>query len=232
MIKKYTKIEKNYTKSFLNQKNIAYPAEYVIRIFKGDYPNLKLSKKSFHNKKICDISCGDGRNLVFLHDCGFSLYGTEITKEIVDKTKKNLLKLKIKPILKTGTNSNIKFGNNFFDYLLSWNSVYYMGKDQLEFEEHVKEYSRVLKKNGYLVMAIPKLAFHYFKGSKKIKTGYCIIKNDTLKLRNGQVLRYFKNKNEIERAFSSKFKNFIFGSIEDDCFGYNYHWYLVICQKK
>ena len=226
-----SKLKKKYNKTFLNQKNIAYPAEYVIRIFKGDYPKLKLSKKKFLNKKICDVSCGDGRNLVFLNQCGFDTYGTEISQEIVNKTKKNLSKFKIKSTLKIGTNSEINFDNDFFDYLLSWNSVYYMGEN-LDFDLHIDEYARVLKKNGHLIMPIPKLAFHYFKGSKKIKPGYCIIKNDPLKIRNGQILRYFKNEKEIKDAFSKKFKNFIFGSIEDDCFGYNYHWYLVVCQKK
>ena len=226
-----SKLQKKYNKTFLNQKNIAYPAEYVIRIFKGDYPKLKLSKNKFINKKICDVSCGDGRNLAFLNECGFNIFGTEISKEIVNKTKKNLSNFKIKPTLKVGTNSEINFKDNFFDYVLSWNSIYYMGEN-LDFNSHVEEHARIMKKNGYLIMAIPKLAFHYFKGSKKVKPGYCMIKNDPLKIRNGQVLRYFKNTNEIKTAFSKKFKNFIFGSIEDDCFGYDYHWYLVICQKK
>ena len=169
------------------------------------------------------MSCGDGRNLAFLNECGFDIFGTEISKEIVNKTKKNLSNFKIKPTLKVGTNSEINFKDNFFDYVLSWNSIYYMGEN-LDFNSHVEEHARI--------MAIPKLAFHYFKGSKKVKPGYCMIKNDPLKIRNGQVLRYFKNTNEIKTAFSKKFKNFIFGSIEDDCFGYDYHWYLVICQKK
>ena len=33
-----TNVEKRWNSAFLNKKNIAYPAEYVIRIFKGDYP--------------------------------------------------------------------------------------------------------------------------------------------------------------------------------------------------
>ena len=166
-----SKLQKKYNKTFLNQKNIAYPAEYVIRIFKGDYPKLKLSKNKFINKKICDVSCGDGRNLAFLNECGFDIFGTEISKEIVNKTKKNLSNFKIKPTLKVGTNSEINFKDNFFDYVLSWNSIYYMGEN-LDFNSHVEEHARIMKKNGYLIMAIPKLAFHYFKGSKKVKPGY------------------------------------------------------------
>ena len=201
-----SKLKNKYNKTFLNQKNIAYPAEYVIRIFKGDYPKLKLSKKKFLNKKICDVSCGDGRNLVFLNQCGFDTYGTEISQEIVNKTKKNLSKFKIKSTLKIGTNSEINFDNDFFDYLLSWNSVYYMGEN-LDFNLHIDEYARVLKNKGHSIMAIPKLAFHYFKGSKKIKPGYCIIKNDPLTpfltiivKKNGEVFIDSKNrKKELQK---------------------------------
>ena len=82
-------LKKQYNKSVVDKKDIAYPAEYVIRIFKGDYPKLKLSKNKFSNKKICDISCGDGRNLSFLHKCGFDVFGTEITKTIVNRTIEN-----------------------------------------------------------------------------------------------------------------------------------------------
>ena len=229
-MKKYN-AQKEWSKVLLRQNSIAYPAEYVIRIFKGNYPKLQLSKKSFSRKKICDISCGDGRNIVLLDECGFDVYGTDITKEIVKHTKENLKQLGIKSIIKVGNNSHLPFDSDYFDYLLSWNSCYYMGNN-LDFNLHVNEYARVLKKNGYLVMSIPKETFPYFKECKKLKNGYYIIKNDPWKLRNGEVLRSFKNKEEIMKVFSTKFKNFIFGSIDDDCFGYNYHWFLVVCQKR
>tara|TARA_B110001454_G_scaffold82403_1_gene79224 strand:+ start:57 stop:746 length:690 start_codon:yes stop_codon:yes gene_type:complete len=225
-------VEKRWNKALLNKNNNdGYPSEYLIRIFKGDYPKLKLSKNSFLKKKICDISCGGGRNLTFLNACGFDTYGTEISQTIVNNTKKNLSKFNIKPVLKVGNNSTINFKDNFFDYLLSWSAIYYMG-ETLDFNSHVNEHARVLKKNGYLVMSIPQLSFSYFKGSKKLNSEYCIIKNDNLKFRNGLTLRYFKNQSEIKKAFSKKFKNFIFGSVEDDCFGWNNNCHLVICQKK
>jgi SAM-dependent methyltransferase len=229
-MKKYS-AQKAWNKELLKQNYIAYPAEYVIRIFKGNYPKLKLSKKSFSGKKICDISCADGRNIVLLNECGFDVYGTDITKEIVKHAKENLGQFGIKPIIKVGNNTHIPFNPGFFDYLLSWNACYYMGNN-LDFNLHVNEYARVLKKNGYLIMSIPKETFPYFNGCKKLKDGYCIIKNDPLKVRNGQVLRCFKNKEEITKVFSKKFKNFVFGSVEDDCFGYDYHWFLVVCQKR
>jgi hypothetical protein len=80
-------------------------------------------------------------------------------------------------------------------------------------------------------MSIPKKTCFIYHKSVHVKKGYRKITNDPFKVRNGQILRYFKDENEIKNVFSKNFKNFTFGSIEDDCFGLNYHWHLVICQK-
>jgi SAM-dependent methyltransferase len=216
---------------FYSSNQMSYPAEYVIRIFKGSYPKLNFDKKSFIGKKICDIGCGDGRNLVLLHECGFDLYGTEITQEIVSKTEFNLAKMNISAQIKTGTNDKLPFDTNFFDFLLSWNSCYYMGNN-LDFDIHVKEMARILKNDGYLIMSIPKKTNFIFKNSEKLKNGYRIIKNDPFNIRNGEVLRIFEDSRDIENTFSLYFKNFVFASIHDDCFGYDYHWHIVICRRK
>ena len=222
--------EIEWTKKFVNEKTISFPAEYVIRIFKGEYPNLDFNKKEFRNKKICDIGCGDGRNIVLLDQCGFETYGTEITKEIVEKTKVNLKKLDIDSDIRIGTNEKIPFEENFFDYVLSWNSCYYMGKNN-SFENHVKEFNRILKPGGYLILSIPKKTSFLFSESEEISRGYQKIKNDPFKVRNGAILRMFKDENEIKENFSEFFTDFVFGSIEDDCFGLKYDWHLVVCKK-
>ena len=36
--------KKEWSKNFSNQNNIFFPAEYVIRIFKGKYPKLIFKK--------------------------------------------------------------------------------------------------------------------------------------------------------------------------------------------
>lgn len=220
-----------WTKSYSNSNQMPYPAEYVIRIFKGSYPKFDFDKKSFIGKKICDIGCGVGRNLALLYECGFDLYGTEITQEIVNKTKSNLEKLNIFAQIKTGVNDKLPFDTDFFDFLLSWNSCYYMGNN-LDFDIHVKEMARVLKNDGYLIMSIPKKTNFIFKNSEKLKDGYQIIRNDPFNIRNGEVLRIFENCLDIENTFSKYFKNFVFASIHDDCFGYEYHWHIIICQRK
>lgn len=211
---------------------MAWPAEYVIRMFKGKYPNLNLRENGYENKKICDMGCGDGRNLAVLKQCGFDICGVEITDDIVERVRTNLGGIGIDDaVIKTGTNDNVPFEDECFDYFLSWNECYYMGNIE-NFEQYVNEFARVIKKDGYLVMSIPKKTCFIYEGSEEKKKGYQIIRKDPFNTRIGEVLRMFENEEEIQEAFSSHFKNFVFGSIHDDCFGYNYHWHLVVCQKK
>lgn len=220
-----------WTKAYLTQRNMAYPSEYVIRIFKGAYPRLNFDKKSFQNKKICDLGCGDGRNLVLLSQCGFDVYGMEISEDIMKKVRYDMDDLNINAEIRCGTNDNIPYENDFFDFLLSWNSCYYMGENR-DLDVYVEEFARCLKSDGYLVLSIPKKTCFIYHGSEKLNDGYQIIRNDPFNLRNEEVLRMFENEDEIKNVFSKYFKNFIFGSIQDDCFGFDYHWHLVICQKK
>ena len=223
------KPEKKWTNLFNNIKNISYPAEGVIRIFKGKFPKLKLKLKK--SDKILDAGFGDGRHLLFLKKMDLDVYGTEISTDIINKTKKIIKNINNK--LKVGTNNDLNFKSNFFNILMSWNSCYYMSPiDPFNFQKHVIEMARVLKKNGTIIISIPKKTCFIYKDSKNVKKGYKIIKNDYFGVRNGQVMRYFKDKNEIEKTFKPKFKNFIHSSIHMDWFGLNYHWHVLIAQKK
>ncbi|HIH22908.1 TPA: class I SAM-dependent methyltransferase [Candidatus Micrarchaeota archaeon] len=224
--------KKEWTNTFIAQSEMAYPAEYVIRIFKGSYPRLNFDKSSYKGKKILDISCGDGCNMPLLARCGFEVYGTEITQEIANKTMSNLAAVGVRSDIRIGTNDHLPFENGFFDFLLSWNACYYMGALR-DFSKHVAEYARVLKPEGYLVMSIPKKTSFIFNGSDPApEPGYRIIRNDPYKIRNGESLRVFEDEKEIENAFSSHFKDFVHADVHDDCFGREYHWHLTIGKRK
>lgn len=222
---------KKHLTEILKKRIMGYPSEYVIRIFKGTYPRLRLAQKNFRNKKICDVGSGDGRNLVLLKRCGFKTYGVEINKEIVAKIKQNLKQAGMSVDVRVGTNNNLPFRDAYFDYLLSWNACYYMGEYD-NFNDYVKEFARIIKPGGYLIMSIPKKSCFIYKGSNTLKPGYQIIRNDPYGVRNGYVLRMFDGEKEIKKVFSPYFKNFVFGSIQDDCFGLEYHWHLIVCKRK
>ena len=223
--------KKEWSKAII-EHGISYPSEYVIRIFKGEYPALNLKKEGFEGKNICDVGFGDGRNLVLLQNCGFNVHGIEITEEIAVNVSEFLAKQGYANIdLRVGLNDNIPYEDAYFDYILSWNEIYYMG-DQPDFNVYVKEFARALKQDGYLILSIPKKTCFIYKNSIEKSKGYNIIKDDYFKVRNDEILRVFENEQEIEETFSPYFKAFTFASIHDDCFGLEYHWHLCVCRKK
>lgn len=228
MLKEQTEL---WSKAYL-KKERAYPAEYVIRIFKGNYPKLNFIKEGYSGKSILDVGCGDGRNFCLFQSLGFDrIAGTEISQIIVDKTSSSLKEIGIKPDIRVGTNNNLGFGDEEFDFLLSWNVCYYMD-DQMDFSSHVAEYSRVLKKGGILVFSIPCKDAFVYKDGIDYNNGFMEIRNDWFKSRNGSVQRVFRDEKEIEDTFGTHFKDFVFGRINDDCFGLSYKWFIGYCIKK
>ena len=113
-------IKKTYT-AFHEKNNSVhvYPTEWVIRTFLGKYPRLSLDQTQYANSKILDIGFGDGRNFPLLNNLSFNIYGIEITDKIVTLAKGRMERLSIPVVLKTGSNSEIPFEDNFFDYLLA-----------------------------------------------------------------------------------------------------------------
>ena len=226
-------IEKAYSNLYIKSNlDKAYPNEYVIRIFLGNYPNLNL-QMSYENKKVLDLGMGDGRNLKFLCNLGFDGYGTEITEDIINHVENQFLSTKYRPILKVGLANKIPFENDFFDFLLSWNSAYYMGYEKKHYliENHISEIARVLKPNGILILSVPQLSDSIYQNSKELKYGYRKIIKDYYNTRNNIVMAYFNSKTHLKNLLSPYFEQFSFGMTTDDCFGYNYHSYLVVCRK-
>ena len=234
--------KKQWSHHFKKFKFISYPSEGVIRIFKGKFP---LLKKKIHKKKqkILDLGHGDGRHFGLFNSLGLKCYGLELTKDINSKAKELLLSKNLdidkkksvnNIILKEGDSENIPFKDSYFDHILLWNSCYYMSNfKNPDFSKHVKEYARVLKKNAYIIVSIPKKDNFCFEGSKKYKDKYRIMGTSALgKSIDGQIMRFFLSEGEIISAFSKKFKNFIFSDINNHWFGLKYKWHVFIAQKK
>lgn len=220
----------NYAEVYGSSRSMSYPAEYVIRIFKGAYPRLELPKDEYGDSRILDVGCGDGRHLVFLSDLGFEVVGTEATEAIVQATSSTLKAAGVDVPVRVGTNDDLPFEDASFDYLLSWNTCYYMGETP-DFPSHVAEYARVLRPGGRLVLSVPKASCFIYEGSDPAGDGYRIVREDPFGVRDGTVLRMFEDLDELLDAFSPAFDDFTTASVHDDCFGYAYHWHLVVARR-
>ena len=125
----------------------SYPENILTQIFVSKKkPHTYISEK-FKQKKALDLGCGNGRNIHLLKSLGFKTYGLEIKNYMVKKLKKNISKT----IFKVGTSDNIPFKNNFFNYIIAYNSIYYLSGINKKFADNFIEIDRVLKINGYII---------------------------------------------------------------------------------
>ncbi len=206
-----------------------YPTEFVVRTFLASYPGLEF-KKPLPGNRILDIGFGDGRNTVLLCDLGLAVSGVEITKGIVEQTQLRLTELGHTADLRVGRNSKMPFDNDEFDYILASHCCYYCDEGETLLD-NLNEYARVLKKNGYLIASVANKNSYIFKQAQELSDGTLRVAKDPYNNRKGYRLQAFSNIKEIEAFFSFKFKNFSFGSADNDYFGINERVFWVVCQK-
>jgi len=219
----------SYNEHYKNIDNNVFPQEWIVRIFLGKYPNLNL-QHNLKDKKILEVSCGDGRNLGPLIKKEMDISATEVTDEIVQNLSKSFPNIKFKQAL----NSRLPFDKEIFDYLLSWNQIYYMGVDEkdLIIKKYIEEFSRVMKPNGIMIVSVPMSDSFIFKNSKKLDDKYRKICNDPFGTRDGEIMRCFQDENDIVKEFGEYFYNFVFASSKNDHFGIQNNWHIFTCQKK
>jgi cyclopropane fatty-acyl-phospholipid synthase-like methyltransferase len=80
----------------------------------GSYPALTLVHQ-YEGANILDLGCGDGRNLILLHNLKANVYGLEITLEIYQGVMRRLKDLfGITTDIRVGRNTSIPFEDHFF----------------------------------------------------------------------------------------------------------------------
>ncbi|MEQ8822820.1 MAG: class I SAM-dependent methyltransferase [Filomicrobium sp.] len=223
---------KAWTKLYSGKSDMAYPAEGVIRIFKGRFPDLKMPGPAAR-QSVIDVGCGDGRHLPLFHSLGMEIAAVEISDEIVSVLKERMNALAIPVDIRAGTAGSLPFQDESFDYLLTWNSCYYMSATQLNFMAHVAEMARVIRPGGWIVASIPKKTSFVFQGSTAHeKPGYRIIGDEFFGGRNGEVMRCMADRKDLETSFSGQFEDFCHADLDMDWFGLAYHWHVFAARRR
>jgi len=226
-------VQKTYT-DFHKAKSSSrhtYPTEWVIRTFLGKYPHLNLDKASYPGAKMLDLGFGDCRNMPLLNNCGFDIYGVEISEDILDLAKEKLAELKISATLKVGSNTDIPFEDGYFDYLLACHSCYYVDKGT-SFRDNLKEMARVLKPGATIVASLPAPDNFILKDAQKMEDGHVMIKNDVYGLRNGYVFRTFESEADVRNTFEPYFNNVAVCHCEENFWGIQINYFLVSGERK
>jgi len=165
------------------------------------YNNVKKINKNY---KILDVGALYLNNLIPFHIRLCSLYATEVTDESCELAKSIAKKNKIKCVIKKGLNSNLPFKKNFFDLVLSINTLHYE-ENSKSIEKALFEFKRVLKPGGCLILETVAPKHFIYTSSKQIRDNIYKLK---LKkdIRHNNNFFFFNSKKMIIKMFSKYFK--------------------------
>lgn len=148
-----------------------------------------------------DIGCYLLNNFVPFKDRGCELFGIEVNQEMLEISKAFSTRLGMPVKLKIGTNRNIPFEDNFFDFIVSIGTLHY--EENIEdFESALREIIRVSNDNAHVVIGVSGSKHTIRQGAEKISEYQYRLRNSDF--RTGQLMTYF----EDEKHFSNKLKEF------------------------
>ena len=222
-------VQKEWQKVF-SSREIAYPPEALIRILLGKFPDLQFLDRNFSKKSVLDLGFGDGRNFPLYSRLGMNISAMEISDELNDYARKNPVFEGIDLDLRTGVMSDIPFTKQF-DYVVSWNSCYYLDDEHSDFRHHANEMLRVCKPGGFLVVSIPQKTSFIYKNSQLLSNGNVLIKDDYFKVRNGQIMSKFNNADNFISYFKKEISNCSYSNLNSNWFGLGYDWFVLVMQK-
>jgi len=168
MLQKKIWLKKNsFEKKHGSKSPPSYPNEMLVRLCTSKRFSQNAINIFKKNYKVIEVGCFAGNNLRYFIENNIKCFGSELNNEMVQLCKENLNRFKLKPpLIKIGTNENLKFKKNFFNLLVSINTIHYSYKNNLI--NAVKEYSRVLKNGGIAIIETPTREHSTVKNSKFI----------------------------------------------------------------
>ena len=129
-----------------SKRFLYWPSEDLVAFFNNYFDN------DLRKRKVLDVGCGVGRNLLLCGSLGAEIYGVDSSIEAIKESKDFLQTKDLNPYLSLGESTNLPYADNFFDIAIAWGIFHYLdNKDQ---EKTKKEIKRVLKGDGLFLFTL------------------------------------------------------------------------------
>lgn len=141
------------------------------------------------NGKILDVACGTGYSYELLKNIDFSSYiGIDLDEDAVKQAISRLTHLEDRFIYENGSITDLKFEDNFFDTIISFETLEHI----YDYEVAIKEIFRVLKTDGVFIGSVPFDKFEIKCEKTYGENPYHVVKFNKEKLYNS-LNKYFRN---------------------------------------
>jgi len=126
-------------------------------VFIDPHPDMSRLVEIFHDrgvKRILDIGCGTGRNLVYLSQAGFDVSGLDSSKTAIELTRQWLDEENLDAHLHHGRmEETLPYDDDLFDAIISVQVIHHNLMTQIL--ATIQEIDRVLRTGGYLYITVP-----------------------------------------------------------------------------
>tara|TARA_B100000795_G_scaffold73992_2_gene52450 strand:+ start:1107 stop:1808 length:702 start_codon:yes stop_codon:yes gene_type:complete len=207
----------------------SYPNETVVKICSSKAYSDLTDTLFNNNIKVCELGSFSGNNSRFFIEKGYEVHCVEINNDMLNLGRDNLTRLGY-PIhnvsFKQGDNLNIPYKDNTFDLFVSINTLHYnFGQDV---EKAIKEYSRVIKKNGIAIIETVANKHIAYKSAKKKSTlDYIWGLGD---FRDGEHFGFFDNKKDLKKMLKNSFSSVEIHSRLEKNQKTVLNWNIAICK--
>ena len=178
--------------------NLMFPDENLIRLFSNRYVEIRKPPA-----KLLDHGFGSGNNLVFFATKGYECYGLEIAEDLIRVANEKFEELNLKVVLKEIIEDSFDYEDNFFDIIVSWNVIHYLGTRE-KVMTIIDEFYRILKPNGVLILSTLHSDSALYDRLEGIgNSSYKIVKDSPYDNRKGLIFFVLKDEKELMDLFSN-----------------------------
>jgi len=172
--------------------------------------------------KVLDAGSGLGKWVFSFQKKGYQAYGVDIVAEVVKRCQKHARENNLACQFSIGDVRNLAFSDNFFDVIISYGTIEHF----VETEDAVKEFYRVLGKDGTCLITTPNV---YCARTFITRPILNILKNPKLGYQGYEKSFTPKQLSQIMKKVG--FKNLDYGIIPDGVFLGDFYRFIPVIGK-